>query len=76
VASAGGEPRLVLTGPAIDEKPTWSPDGREIVAVSNRDGDGNPTNSRDLWRVDASGGDAVPLDIRTHRIATPTWWHR
>jgi actin-like ATPase involved in cell morphogenesis len=76
VAAAGGTSRPLLTGPALDEKPTWSPDGSEIVAVSNRDADGKATSTRDLWRVAAAGGDPVPLDVRTHRISTPTWWHR
>jgi len=76
VASGGGKSRRVLTGPAVDEKPTWSPNGREIVAVSSRDENGDATNTRDLWRVDAGGGDPVPLDVRSHRISTPTWWHR
>ncbi|HET9650146.1 MAG TPA: Hsp70 family protein [Microlunatus sp.] len=76
IPASGGPARTILDGPANDEKPSWSPDGATILAVSNRDDNGKPTSSRELWRIPAGGGDPVALDLRSHRISTSTWFRR
>jgi len=45
VPAAGGEPLAVTTGAARDWSPVWSPDGRYLYFVSDRQG------SMNLWRV-------------------------
>jgi len=45
VPAAGGEPLAVTTGAAHDWSPVWSPDGRYLYFVSDRQG------SMNLWRV-------------------------
>ncbi len=63
VPAAGGEPVAVTEGRAIDWNPVWSPDGRHLYFVSDRN------RSMTLWRVrieETSGkvlGD--PEDITT-----------
>src|SRR5579884_3820670 len=37
--TAGGEPKLFTTGSANASNPTWSPDGRWLAFVSNREAD-------------------------------------
>jgi len=51
------EPRRVSMGDGIDEHPTWSPSGRQIVFYSMRDG------RSELRMVSADGSDEVGLGI-------------
>ena len=49
--SRGGEPRRLTTGDKSDSDPAFSPDGRRVAFVSNRDG------SSQIWTVDLAGGE-------------------
>jgi eukaryotic-like serine/threonine-protein kinase len=49
---AGGPPRRLTAGPAVDAAPLWSPDGRTIVFRSDREGGG-------LFRLAADGTGAI-----------------
>src|SRR6185436_3446070 len=41
VPSAGGEARLLISNPASESRPMYSPDGRKLAFVSNRTGGGD-----------------------------------
>jgi Tol biopolymer transport system component len=57
VATTGGEPkRLTFDRRNIDDAPTWTPDGRDIIFSSARGG------LSSLWRIAAAGG-GVPTRI-------------
>jgi len=71
---AGGKATRITSGMAWDCMPRWSPDGRTIAFISDRDGGDN------LWLVGADGsgarwerwmlqsGDMTPMEVL--RIAT------
>ena len=64
----GGRASRITQGMAFDAQPRWSPDGRTIAYVSDRDG------SDDVWVVDADGRNARQIS-KTDRtqFLTPTW---
>ena len=49
--AAGGAPRRLTSGHKRDSDPFFSPDGRRVAFLSNRDG------SSQIWTVDLSGGE-------------------
>ena len=68
--NSDGSGLTALTRPAttlVDElpsnvAPSWSPDGRQIVYLSNRDDD-NDSGSWRIWVMDADGGRQRPLSL-------------
>ncbi|MEJ0038003.1 MAG: amidohydrolase family protein [Gammaproteobacteria bacterium] len=72
---AGGRARPLTRGPAIDYRPRFSPDGRKIAFVSDRNGTDN------LWIVNADGSDPVMVSAQdplqrpkaTRFFMTPAW---
>ena len=55
----GGDATRFTKGPAWDNQPRFSPDGREIVFVSDRDGTDN------LWLISADGSDLRSITQET-----------
>jgi dipeptidyl aminopeptidase/acylaminoacyl peptidase len=60
VPVAGGEPWAFVRSDADDSSPAWSPDGRELAFISDRDG------SSQIWVIRADGGEARKItDVPT-----------
>jgi dipeptidyl aminopeptidase/acylaminoacyl peptidase len=55
IRAAGGKPRNLTSHPAAEWRPSFSRDGHWIYFTSNR------TRERQIWKVPASGGDAVQV---------------
>ncbi|MCU0723297.1 MAG: hypothetical protein MUC63_06745, partial [Planctomycetes bacterium] len=53
--AAGGPARRITSGPARDEWPKFSPDGRRVAFFSDRSG------NKDLWVMDANGQNLAQL---------------
>ncbi len=56
VPSAGGESRKITDGVKQDEGPAWSPDGKTIAYVSNRDG-----GAKQVWLYDMAANTSRKL---------------
>jgi dipeptidyl aminopeptidase/acylaminoacyl peptidase len=67
--SGDREPRRFTTGPKRDIAPRWSPDGRWLAFLSERDG----AKKRQLHVVPADGGEAVRLTDLPHGVSEPVW---
>src|SRR5689334_13341867 len=64
----GGKATRITSGQAFDAQPRFSPDGRSIVYVSDRNGSDN------LWLVNADGSDPRQLTREEQRqFVSQTW---
>lgn len=67
-AADGGEPRQLTAGGKRDTSPVWSPDGSQLLFVSNRD-----TESGNLWVIPATAGEARRVTDRENGAGSPAW---
>ena len=74
VPADGSEPPAQLThGDFEDAQPQWSPDGRRIALSSARQDDWDVEMRRDLFLVDAKGGEPVALTKGDAWYEAPSW---
>ena len=72
----GGNLLRVTNNPGSDYAPSWSPDGKRIVFVSDRDGHvhakrGSPTS--EIYVMDADGGNPQNLTNSPFHDSSPSW---
>jgi len=67
VATSGGEPRRLTSGDKRDSDPRFSPDGRTLAFLSDRDGD------TQIWKLDLSGGDPVKATTFPTGVNSFSW---
>jgi dipeptidyl aminopeptidase/acylaminoacyl peptidase len=67
----------VTSGAYTESEAAWSPDGREIAFVSNREANPDVSYKTDIWRISTSGdGDtASPVRVTNddHTKQSPAW---
>ncbi|HEY1950416.1 MAG TPA: hypothetical protein VGG97_25620, partial [Bryobacteraceae bacterium] len=65
---SGGEAKPLLTGMAMETQPRFSPDGKEIAFLSDRDG------AENVWTVQADGSNPRKLsDEKRAEFVSPAW---
>jgi dipeptidyl aminopeptidase/acylaminoacyl peptidase len=69
VEAAGGFPRRFTTGPRRDTAPRWSPDGKRLAFISERE----TKKKGQLYVMPANGGEAARLTELRHGAADPVW---
>jgi dipeptidyl aminopeptidase/acylaminoacyl peptidase len=67
VPAGGGEPRRMTSGDKLDGDPKFSPDGRKLAFLSNRDG------GSQIWVMELSGGDPVKATSFPTEVSDYTW---
>lgn len=68
VVPTGGEPAQFTRGPKRDTAPRWSPDGRSLAFLSNRDGD-----KPQLYVMAAAGGEPRRLTSLDQGAGPAVW---
>lgn len=81
--TTGGEARRFTSGPANASSPVWSPDGRFLAFVSEREGEPNTQDSKEqkkqgkgkpqIWLLPLDGGEAYQLTFMEHGASSPVW---
>ena len=70
----GGNPQNLTNNPASDHSPSWSPDGKRIAFLSDRDGhfmNGIPTT--EIYVMDADGRNQQNLTNNPSYDSSPSW---
>ena len=63
----GGAARQLTRHPAVDRQPAWSPDGKQIAFVSEREG------GKQVWEMPAGGGAPRKLTLHTEGFVLEEW---
>ncbi|TKJ28165.1 peptidase S9 family protein [bacterium (candidate division B38) B3_B38] len=67
IPSSGGEPIQMTTNAKRDYHPRWSPDGRMVAFLSNRDG------RTQIWLISSFAGEAYRLTDSKTGVSTFVW---
>ena len=67
VPVAGGAPSAFVRSAGDDSSPTWSPDGKQLAFVSDRDG------TSQIWVIPIDGGEAKRITDVPTEVSSPVW---
>src|SRR5258708_21009791 len=82
-SSQGAEAQRLTTGQGNAHSPCWSPDGRWLAFVSEREGEPVGKDDREqkrhgkgkpqIWLIPTDGGEARQLTFMEHGASNPVW---
>jgi len=73
VKATGGKPKQVTKGEFDVGAYAWSPDGKEIAYVTNKEPDQDMTHIRDIYVMPGKGGGARKITEGIHEIGAISW---
>ncbi len=72
-SDGSAEPKQITSGDWDDGDVAWSPDGKLLAFISNREKDRDASGFSDVWVVPAEGGRARQVTEHKGQAATPAW---
>ncbi len=82
-STAGGEARRMTAEPANATDPSWSPDGKFLAFLSEREGEASRISGSEqktlgkdkaqIWLLPTDGGEARQLTFLPHGASSPVW---
>src|SRR5436190_3892309 len=83
VSASGGEAKQLTRGMASTHSPSWSPDGRWLAFVSERESESQSKDEKEqkkhgkgkgqIWLLPTDGGEAHQLTFMQHGASGPVW---
>jgi len=73
VRASGGKPKQVTRGEFDVAAYDWSPDGKEIAYVTNKDPDQDISHVKDIYVTSAKGGEPRKITESAHEINKISW---
>lgn len=73
ITKAGEDARQLTSGRFLHRSPAWSPDGRLIAFVANRNSDWDVSRISDVWTIPATSGEARRLTDGAGSWGHPAW---
>src|SRR5207253_302338 len=83
IPTSGGEAQRFTSGSTNAHSPAWSPDGRWLAFVSDRESEPAQIGKEDpkqrgkgkaqIWLLPTNGGEARQLTYMPHGASNPTW---
>ncbi len=71
-----GNEALLVGGSSDDDRPSWSPDGKALVFLSDRHWPGKAGNEIGLFSIDRTGRNLRYLGSSAPIVLAPTWGNR
>jgi len=73
ISADGTAPKQITQGDLYEHSPDWSPDGKEILFVSNREPDSDQFFNYDVWAQPVAGGPARRITATETAEYVPKW---
>lgn len=73
ITEENAEPVQLTSGHFNHTSPAWSPSGREIAFVANRDPEWDLNAIADIWTIPATGGEPRRITNGKGQFANPAW---
>ncbi len=73
VKATGGKPRQITRGEFDVAAYTWSPKGKEIAYVTNKEPDQDTSYVKDIYVMPSKGGEANKITKGVHEISSLSW---
>lgn len=75
IPARGGVPRKLTDGQYDEQSISFSPDGKEILFVSNRTEDPDANHNTDIWAIDVKIGRIRQITDDNKTESNPSWSH-